>query len=313
MTFEIGGPEELERRLTAISGARREAARVRARIVEVEGELEQLEVDARVATERLASEEDDVRQLQTFTLRGILADLRGRKGTELEREVAEAATARHELVNLRDRQAAVVAELEGLQDRLVALGDLDAEWADAVAAKQRWVVDRGEGDAVRLADIAEELGDIEDEQHECDEARTAAVEALARLDEVADALGDPADWAGGVDDDRLDGLCTRVRSAEDAIRRLARELEDIGVGLTEEGSLAAQRWDRAFEGFLSGVVSDDALDRRVADALASVDRAQVRMGLIAADVEERSHRLTARAVALEEERDELRQVPADES
>lgn len=308
VTFELDGPDALERRLTAIAGARREAARVRSRIGEVEQELERLEDEVQSAVVRLGAEEADVRQLQSFTLRGILADLRGRKGRELEREVAQLADARHELVTLRERQGAVVAELDGLQDRLVALGDLDAEWADAVAARERWVAERGEGDGARLVGIAEALGDIEDELHECEEVRVAAVDALSRLDDVADALGEPSGWAGGVDDEQLDELCVQVRSAEDAIRRLARELQDIGVELSEEGAAAVQRWDRAFEGFLSGVATDEALDRRAATAAAVVDRAQVRVGRIAAEVEERSSRLASSAAALQEERAELRRA-----
>lgn len=308
VTFELDGPEALERRLTAVAGARREAARVRTRLGEVEQELEQLESEVDAALVRLGDEEDDVRQLQSFSVRGILADLRGRKGAELQREVAELAVARAEVATLRARQADVVAELDALQDRLVALGDLDVEWADAVTARDRWVADRGDDRGARLLTIAEALGDVEDELQECEEVRVAAVDALDRLDGVADALGDPAEWSGGVDDERLDDLCVRVRTAEDAIRRLATELQDIGVSLTEEQATAAQRWDRAFEGFLSGVVTDEALDRRAADAAAVVDRAQVGVGRIAAEVEERSSALSARAVALQEERSELRQA-----
>lgn len=309
VTFDLGGPEALERRLTAIASARREAARVRARIRAVEGELEELEVELREANERVSAEEDDVRRLQSFTLRGILADLRGQKGAELEREVAEVATARHAVVTLQDRQLAVVADLEGLQDRLVALGDLDAEWDDAVAAKARWV-DEGDGDSMRRADLAEALGDSEDELRECDEARTAAVDALACLDDVADHLGDESDWADGADDDRLDALCGSVRVAENAIRRLAAELEDVEVALDGGSRAVVMRWDRAFEGFLAGVVTDDALDRRVAEAAAVVDLARVRVGRIAEDVEARAVELGRRVAELREERAALGAQPS---
>jgi len=313
VTFELDGPDALERRLTAITGSRREATRVRHRIAEVERELEELEGETMTALARLDGEADDVRRLQTFTLRGILADLRGRKGADLEREVAELASARHAVVTLRDRQAAAVTELDGLQDRLVALGDLDVEWAEAVSAKERWVAERGDRASGRLADLAEELGDVEDEQRECEEARVAAVDALARLDEVGDALGDPAHWADGADDDRLEELCARVRAAEDAIRRLADELRDVGVEPTEETDAAVERWDRAFEPVLAGVVADGALDRRVAAAVAIVERAQVRVGRLAAEVDERSARLTARGEALLGERAELQAVPVDDA
>lgn len=304
MTFELDGPEATERRLASIAAERREAARVRNRIVVVEAELEDLEAEEAAALARVDAEEADVRELQRFTLRGIVADLRGQKDDQLRREAAEVALARHQVLVVRDRQAAVVRELDALQDRLVALGDPEADWADALGDHRRWIAEHGDEHAERLTRIAVELGELDDERRECDEARLAAVDALAALDEVDAALGaGPPDPDDVERDDRVEGLCVLVRDAEDALRSLATELADLGVRLTTPDVVA--RWDRAFECFFAGLVGDDVLDARFAESADVVGHALERVGQLAADVDERARLLSAREVELLEERRDL--------
>ncbi|MCB0976234.1 MAG: hypothetical protein KDB02_02135 [Acidimicrobiales bacterium] len=314
-TFEIDGPAALERRLASITAAKREASRIRSRIAEVEAELESLDAEYGAAVQRLEGEEADVRKLAGFSFTGLIADLRGSREEALEREIAEAAAARLEVATLLERQDAEVRELSSLQDRLVALGDPDVEWQDALADRERWVEVHGGETAERLARIATEMGDLDDEMRECEEAREVAGEALSRLDGVAEALGAAEDWSGfdtwfggGVftrseKHDQLDEASRRIHEAEDSLRRLSKELADIGE---EVGSaVTVDRWDRAFDEFFDDVYSDASMRRRIGEALALVDHAQERVGRIAADVEERSRLLSQRIAALQEERAEL--------
>ena len=300
--------------MASVAADRREAARIRDRIGAIEVELEALDAEEATALERVAAEDADVRELQRFTLRGVIADLRGQKDDQLRREAAEAANARHEVILVRGRQAAAVRDLDALQDRLVALGDPDADWGSAMDDRRGWTDAYGSDRADRLEALAVELGGIDDERRECDEARVAAVGALAALDEVDVALSDRTDAAG--DDghaDRLDDLCALVRAAEDALRGLASELHDLGLRLTTPDVVA--RWDRAFERFFAGLVGDEELAVRMAEAAGVVGHALERVGQIAADVDARSRTLSARETELFEERRELLAdvaVPVDE-
>ncbi|MBX3314324.1 MAG: hypothetical protein KF906_08385 [Actinobacteria bacterium] len=304
VTFELDGPEATERRLASIAAERREADRIRDRITVVEAELETLEVEEAAALARVDAEEADVRELQRFTIRGIVADLRGLKDEEIRREAAEVAVAHHDVLVVRERQAAVVRELDSLQDRLVALGDPDAEWSEAVRDHRRWIAEHGDEHAERLTGLAVELGELDDERRECDDARAAAVDALAALDDVdaalADGSGDPAD---DEHPERLDALCGLVRAAEDALRSLATELADLGLRLTTPDRV--ERWDRAFSCFFDGLVGDEVLDARLAESAEVVGHALERVGRVAADVDERSRALSAREVDLLDERREL--------
>lgn len=311
VTFELDGPDAVERRLAVVAGARREANRVRARIAEVEQELETLDAEVTAATARIGSEAADVRRLQSFTLTGILSDLRGQRESDLEREIAELADAQYLVATLRERQDAVVGELVSLQDRLVALGDPDAEWDDALAGRERWVELTGPV-SDRLSVIAGELGDLDDERVECDEAREVAGEALIRLDRVAESLGSAEDWTGydtwfggGVltsseRHDQLDDATKRMHEAEDSLRRLGKEL--AGLGDAVETTIRVHRWDRVFDVCFEDVFADASMRRRIADAIALVDLAQERVGRIAGVVEERSRGLTARIEELQQER-----------
>ena len=254
-TFEIDGPAALERRLASITAAKREASRIRSRIAEVEAELESLDAEYGAAVQRLEGEEADVRKLAGFSFTGLIADLRGSREEALEREIAEAAAARLEVATLLERQDAEVRELSSLQDRLVALGDPDVEWQDALADRERWVEVHGGETAERLTRIATEMRDLDDEMRECEEAREVAGEALSRLDGVAEALGAAEDWSGfdtwfggGVftrseKHDQLDEASRRIHEAEDSLRRFgARPLHavagldvDLGNAIVVEG------------------------------------------------------------------------------
>lgn len=314
VTFELDGPEAVERRSASIAADRREAEHVRERIGRVDAELASLESEIEAALDRLDREQDDVRDLQRFTLRGILADLRGEKDDAMRREIAEVAEVRYEVATLRDRQSTAVRELDALQDRLVALGDLDAEWIAVQEARRSWIGESDDDDdavGARLAEIADALGDLEHERRECGEARVAAVEALARLDEVDDALTDAAPELADESrrDDRLELVCDRVRTAEDALRGLATELHDVGVDLATPE--VVQRWDRAFDAFFTGLVVDESLAERLAGAAAIVDHAQERVGQVAADVEGRSKTVSTREDELFEERSAILERLAD--
>ena len=165
-------------------------------------------------------------------------------------------------------------------------------------------------------------GEIDDEQHECEEARAAAVDALAKLDRVAESLGAAEDWSGfdtwfggGVftssdKHDRLDEAGRCMGEAEESLRRLGKELADLGESV--EQAITVDRWDRAFDVFFDDVFADASMQRRITDAARLIDVAQERVGRIAADVEERSQRLSARAAGLQEERRELLAPVTDE-
>ena len=312
--FELAGPEAAARGLSSAAAALREAERVRTALADAEQALEDLDARIGAARSRLADERQDVRELQTFTLRGVLSDLRGRRERELEREGAEAEAAHYRVAQLEDKQGTLVRARERLLDRLAALGDVEAAYDAAAAEQQRWVEAAGGADADALASVVDAIGRADDERLECEEGRVAADLAIAHLERVAALLGEPESWAaydtwrgevfGAAErDDRLEDLGAALHGAEGALRSLSKELGDVEPGLGD--TVPVERWERAFEPFFDDLGSERPFVARVQDAIVVDSVLHARVAQVRSAVEERLGAVVRRAEVLDADRRRL--------
>ncbi len=307
--------EQIQSELERAVQARREHARLQQRLGAAEKQAQAIE--QRVADLRtvLADEHEDVEKLESFSLTRIWATLKGSRDTDLDRESAERDAARYAVAEAEARLDVARRDVESLDAQLRGLGDVQADYAAALAAKERWLTDSGAPGAAELARIAEERGALLAEDTETREAHAAGLAARDLLRQAQQLLGSAASWStwdtfggGGLFTDmmkydKLDRVTAQLRQADLALDRLSRELADVGMRAV--GGVEIDGLTRTFDVFFDNIFSDLAVRRRIQDAAARVS------GAVAA-VEQVLHRLSTRGgeiatqlAGLEAERDAL--------
>jgi hypothetical protein len=249
-------------------------------------------------TDALAAELEDVCRLEQVSMTRILASLRGRRDTDLDRERAEVEAARYASAEAESRRRAAQADVDALAARLAGFGDLAARRTDLLARREAEIAADPASRAVaaQLDQVAAALGERQAERKQLEEAIEAAHVAAAALQQAARHLGSAGDWAtfdtflgGGLFTDmakydNLDKAGVLMRHADAALAHLATELADVGMEAI--GGIEIAQLTGFFDVWFDNIFSDWAVrDRirqaadRVARARAAVDQTGSTLGL----------------------------------
>lgn len=266
-----GEHERLTARLAALAPQVREA----------DGELDRLGA-------ALQSERADVRRLEATSPSRLWASVRGDLTDRLERERAEEQVARYAYARALRQREVLGREVEELERRRAALGDVEKDYEETLAQVHR----AGQGqDGAALRDRAAEAGRrLEDVRwrRELDEALGAGAEARSALLAARERLGSASGWsawdtfAGGgllssmLKHEELDRATDHLDRAAEALQRFSRELADVelpGVAGPVVGSLS-----RGLDIWFDNVVTDLMVGERIARARRQVEEALEQVG-----------------------------------
>ncbi len=262
-----------------VEHARLTQRRVRLRALVEDGERE-------VASKRrvLRVQTGELQVLEGLSPTRIWHALRGTRASELERERAEQQAREYDVAAAEARLAAVRGELAEVERARSDLGDVRQRRALALGAKEAWIVATGAGPVAELAEVADALGAARAAATEVREALVAADHALAALSGAQSSLGSAGSWStydtffgGGlltdmVKYDRVDAAERQMRSADEALRRLSRELAD--VGLAGVGGVEVTEMTRLFDVWFDNIFSDWSVRNRISEAGDRISRAQ---------------------------------------
>ncbi len=301
--------------LEQAAGAREEHAQLTRR---VEGSAPHLAaLDQKVADARslLESETADVERLESFSGAKIWAHLKGSHATDLERETAEREAARYAVAEAEARRDMMVRDREALVARRAELGDVEARYRQAMAAKEAWLAESGDAQAGALAEIAERRGQLQAVDQEAREAFAAGRAAQDMLGEAASLLGSAGSWStwdafggGGLFTDmmkydKVDRATETLRRADLALASFSRELADVNLPSIQ--GVQVDQMMRAFDVWFDNIFSDMAVRSRIQDAARRVDhaRGQVQQALEA--LAQKGREITAELAALDGRREGL--------
>ena len=265
--------EELEAALTAAA----EHARVTARLERARAAEAQARERAVQARERLADETADVQALESFSPTRILAALRGSRDTDLDRERAEQQAAEYAVARADSLMLAAHDEVRRAEAELRTLGDVAGRRRDAMAAMDEWLRSSGSPAGAELTRLAEQSAAAHAERVEVREALEAGAAAAQTLAAVQQVLGSADGWAtydtffggGMLTDmmkyDRMDQAQQLLHHADQAVRRLSRELADVGMQPVVAG-LQVDGFTRAFDVFFDNIFTDWSVKSRIGGA-----------------------------------------------
>ncbi|GAB6985412.1 hypothetical protein [Nocardioides pyridinolyticus] len=304
--------EELAAALEAVAEHGRVSGRLqRARVAEDDAQ--------RAATEartRLARETAEVAALESFSPTRIWATLCGRRDTDLDREQAERQAAEYAVARADAWLQSAHDEVRRAEAELAALGDVHARRERALTAVEDALVAAGGPVADDLTRIAGELAGTRSEATEVAEASAAGGHAASRLDAAGQRLGSAGGWAtydtffgGGLLTDamkysHMDEAQRLLHEADQALRRFAAELADVGLQVAVEG-LAVDGLARAFDVWFDNIFSDWSVKSRIQEASRRTQEAAHLVAQLRHRLADRSRELADRQVALVAERERL--------
>ena len=272
----------IEADLASAAKRRAEDRDLRQRLTAARGYLDS--VDQRVAElrSRLGVEERDVERFESFSPTRIWAGLKGSHAGDLDRERAERDAARYAVAEAEARREAAHRDAQSLEAQVAALGDVDADHARALAAKEEWALAHDAGVAAALAEIAEQRGELLARDGEAAEAQSAGHEASTLLGQALSLLGSAESYStwdtflgGGMLSDmakynKMDQATDALHRADVALARFSRELADVGHRAV--GAVAVDGLTRTFDVFFDNIFSDMAVRSRIQDAALRADQ-----------------------------------------
>lgn len=283
---------------------RREAAALRQRLEAATRHADTTNGRVQEARDRLTDESEDVARLESLSWTRILSTLKGDHTSDVEREAAERDAARYVVADAEARDEMARRDVEALQAQLDGLGDVDRCYADALAAKERWVSSHSPEVARELVEIAERRGALAAEDTEAREAHAAGLAARDLLVHARQLLGTARSWStwdtfggGGLFTDmmkydKLDQVSQVLRRADVALAAFSRELADLHLAGIEAVQLDGMT--RTFDVFFDNIFSDLAVRSRIQDA-------EVRVVHVQQAVEDTLHALDVRGRAIADE------------
>lgn len=310
-----GERPDVHQRLERASAARHEAAGTRSRLEAATSYAVGTAARVDEARAKVAAEDRDVARLESLSWPRILTVLRGNQATELEREQAERDAARYTLADSEVRDAAARRDVAALRAQLEALGDVDGEFRDALAAKEEWLLDHDRATGFALTRIAERRGVLTAEDKEGREAFDAGSVARQHLLHARDLLASARSWSnwdtfggGGMFTDmmkydKLDQVSAALRQADVALGSFSRELADLRLGGVEAVNLDGMT--QAFDVWFDNIFTDLRVRSRIQDAEARVVKALGQVETTLNDLSARGRAIASELTDLGAERERL--------
>ncbi len=309
--------DEIERRLAASAQAVRERDLCARQHRQLSVREQTAAAKLAAARKECAGEERDVERLEHLSLARVLAALHGAREDALAREKAEAEAARYRYADARQRLDEVRAERAGLEGRLAELAEAGSAYADALAAKERYLTRSADPRGARLLALAEERGRLAAELRELRRATRDADAAGQALAEVDDRLGTAANWstfdtyfdhgmiANAIKHDRIDQAAQAAREADRRLGALRSDLAELGGLEPTAPRLEISSGFRFADIFFNNFFTDLAVGRQIRDAQDTVDRSVEQVRALRDRLGDQKDWVTERLGAMDAERGRL--------
>jgi hypothetical protein len=217
----------------------------------------------------------------------------------------------------QQRLDGVRAQLARLEGRLAELAEAGRAYADALAAKERYLTTSADPRGVRLLALAEERGRLAAELPELHRAADDADAAGEALAEVRDRLGTAANWsafdtyfdhgivANAIKHDRIDQAAQAAREADQRLAALRSDLAELGGLEPTAPRLEIGSGFRFADIFFNNLFTDLAVGRQIREAQDNVERSAQQVRALRDRLEDQVDWVTGRLGAMDAERGRL--------
>jgi hypothetical protein len=266
------------------------------------------------AEERVRAEAGDVAVLESVTPTRLWAAMRGTRSEDLDRERSELSAVQAEAAALKLAWAEAGAVRQQIQAALIRLGDVSAQWRQALNVEEGRLLDAGGGAAAQLVEISGQRAAVAAQRAEVAQAQAAARVAVSALKAAAQLLDSAESWStydtffgGGMlasmaKHDRMDAASAELKAADSALERLSSELAD--VGLAAVGGIDVDELTRTFDIWFDNIFTDWSVADRISEAAERTQRAVRAVDTASARLRVRDSELVALGVTLAKARED---------
>lgn len=305
--------ERTAQRLSELAALRRRRDHLTGQLTHASRTLSTAQHELRTTLATASAEGADVTRLETFTARRLWESVKGSREIALTRERTEAARAARKAAEAQERVKAAEDDVLLLTRDIASLGDLDAQYAEAIAERQAALESTPTPQGQRLTAIAHRFGELDEQARELDEAIAAGQAALGAIAQLRERLSSASGWStydtffGGelisslTKHDRMDEAAALAREAERAVERFSRELGDVGIGAIS-GMLAMSPGNRLFDVWFDNIFTDYANHQKIRDSQAAADNAVAQVQQALHECQHRRQDLTTERASLDAER-----------
>lgn len=230
--------------------------------------------------EQLTDEQKDVRRYESGVW-AFLYDLVADREARLSKEQKEAAAAQAKLAETSALCERMTDQVATIEKRLAELTGADADLAAARAGKEAVIRATGGSRADDLDAISADLGGLDAEGKEIDEAIAAGARAHASMARLVEALGSAQNWGTAdvfsdslfvtwIKRGRMDEADALAGVAQADLMLFGRELGDLGLMLQAETADLAQH-HRFLDTWFDNIFTDLSVQSRIKQALAGAD------------------------------------------
>jgi hypothetical protein len=237
---------------------------------------------------RLHAERKDVARLEGISFQRLFATLGGTLDEGLEKERQEAHLAELRFVEQDQLLAALQTEVDAIDRRIDALGDVDERQRLALDAKGRMLVERGDAHGRLVLELSGRVSEIDTVGRELDEAIASGHVLAQRLAAAATALDSAASYGrwdimgGGflatmAKHGKLDEASHHIQASRVSLAQFRKEMSDVQVEAFIEPAQSplVAFADIVFDGLLVDILVQNRIHQtaaRVATTRFQVDR-----------------------------------------
>lgn len=306
--------QEWNERMAELKAKQRQKSNWERRLSELEAELESKERERRAWEEQLKSEQRDVDRLTGLSLGALVYALIGKREEKLAAETEELLQAKLKLEEAKDTAEELAAELAEVRNRLQEVKWIEDDIRRVLEEKERIIRE----DYPELAAELQALTDREAEEQanakELGEAVRSGRAVIGALDRAADRLDSAKNWgtydmlggglvATAVKHRRIDEARSAIHSAQSALRRFEKELQDVQRDVAIQIDIGGMLTFADF--FFDGLIMDWIVQGRIRDSLAQVSGKREQIRRIVAELETALHRSETELAALRRRRNML--------
>ena len=242
-------------------------------------------------------EKADVDRLEGLGLTALFCAVLGGKEERLKKERQEFLRAKLERQECQDSVNALQEEMDSLVMQIGALKNVDAQYADALKQKERFLVDSNTEEARSLFTLSEKLGRLQSQKRELDEAVEAGYAAQREMAGAVASLQSAGNWgvfdmmgggliATAVKHSKMDKAQGHAHLAQQKVRRFQRELKDVQVDVVAFDGIDVGSFMNFADYFFDGLIVDWMVQSRINTSRENVQKASGQIMRVLAKLEQ---------------------------
>ncbi|MCM8901557.1 hypothetical protein KVG29_10030 [Caldicoprobacter algeriensis] len=299
--------EELNNHLMQLQEQVQEGYKIRRRLEAAEKSYMELQKRLCEFREQLEKEKSDVDKLEGMNLTNLFYSILGTREERLEKERQEYLAAKLKYDQCQDELDALGKEIQDLKLQLGEINVLEREYQDLLRQKEKVLEGIHDATSRELEKLSEKLAEARAKAKEIMEALEAANAAIDGLERVLSCLNSASGWGtwdiigGGIlstaiKHSYIDGAKTAVSQVQYQLRRLERELMDVGS--FQHLNIDIGSFATFADFFFDGLIADWVVQSRISQSRENAFR-------VLRQVENIKQRLER---ALEEAKNEIGQI-----